>query len=126
MFASNHSDLQRGELDLILTARRTIVKYNDRLWSRKDRPHEWDITIGAKDSAEVTDLVGIYLLHKLAEEFPEVGGGLYRDDILLTVVKCVMHIYLFYIWRIYRWGSLYDDVQHGANIGTRNSASVST
>ena len=64
-----------------------MFKYNDKLWSRKDRPQEWDITIGAKDSAEVTDLVGIYILHKLAEEFPEVTGGLYRDDILLTVVK---------------------------------------
>ena len=64
-----------------------VFKYKEQLWSRKDRPQEWDITIGAKDSAEVTDLVGIYLLYGLAEEFPEITGGLYRDDILFTVVR---------------------------------------
>ena len=45
-----------------------------------------DITIGAKDSAEITDLVGIYLLHKLGISFSEAQGGLYRDDILLIVL----------------------------------------
>ena len=49
-------------------------------------PNEMDITIGAKDSAEITDLVGIFLLAKLGERFPEVGGGLYRDDVLLTYI----------------------------------------
>ena len=42
--------------------------------------------MGATDSAQTTDLVGLYLLHKLALEFPELEGGAYRDD-LLCVVK---------------------------------------
>ena len=43
---------------------------------------------GVNDSAEVTDLVGVYLLHKIGEKFPEiVGGGLYRDDALFIVEK---------------------------------------
>ena len=47
--------------------------------------NEFDITIGSSDSAEITDLVGVYLLDRLGDEFQEVGGGLYRDDILLVV-----------------------------------------
>ena len=74
---------------LILSARRTIIDYDKKYWSRKDRPDDWDITIGSKDSAEITDLVGAYLLYKLGLEFLGIsGGGLYRDDILMTVVNC--------------------------------------
>ena len=63
--------------------------YNSKYWTRKDRPDDWDITIGSKDSAEITDLVGVFILHKIGLEFPGIrGGGLYRDDILMTVVNC--------------------------------------
>ena len=53
---------------------------------RKNRTAEFDITMGATDSAQTTDLVGLYLLHELALEFPELEGGAYRDD-LLCIVK---------------------------------------
>ena len=43
------------------------------MWNRKNKKDEFDITIGASDSPEVTDLVGIYLLHKL-------GVGLGEGD----------------------------------------------
>ena len=81
-----HSDLDRREIDTIITARRTVVEYDNKLWNRKDRPDEFDITIGASDSAQVTDLVGIYLLHKLGAVFQDMGRGLYRDDMLFTVI----------------------------------------
>ena len=86
MFATNHSDLDRSEIDIIITARRTVVEYDDRIWNRKNNPDEFDITIGASDSAQVTDLVGIYLMHKLGVKFPGMGVGLYRDDALFTVI----------------------------------------
>ena len=35
---------------------------------------------GAKDSAEVCELVGIYILHLMKNKFPEIDFGLYRDD----------------------------------------------
>ena len=94
MFARKNSDLNRKEIDVIRAARRTVIEYNSEYWSRKDRPDEMDITIGAKDSAEITDLVGVYLLWKLGEEFPKLGGGLYRDDILLIVL--IVYLGLFY------------------------------
>ena len=34
-------------------------------------------------------MVGVFILHKIGLDFPGIrGGGLYRDDILLTVVNC--------------------------------------
>ena len=65
----------------IFSGEKSAPVFNDKLWTRKDRINEFDITIGASDSAQVTDLVGIYLMHKLGDEFP--GGGVYRDDALL-------------------------------------------
>ena len=87
IFAMKNSDLDRREVDVIKTARRTVINYKNKHWTRKDRPDEMDITMGARDSAEITDLVGIYLLWKLKTRFPDIGGGLYRDDVLLTVFK---------------------------------------
>ena len=87
IFAMQNSNLNKNEVDVIRAARRTVIEYNNEYWSRKDRPEEMDITIGAKDSAEITDLVGVYLLWKLGDELPDLGGGLYRDDVLLIVSK---------------------------------------
>ena len=85
MFATIHSDLERSEINTIITARRTVIHYDNKLWNRNNRDNEFDITMGANDSAQISDLVGLYLLHKIGEEFPELGGGLYRDDDLFTV-----------------------------------------
>ena len=37
IFAMYKSDLERSEIDTILTARRTVVGYDDTLWNRKNR-----------------------------------------------------------------------------------------
>ena len=87
LFAAKNTSLTRKEIDVITTARRTIMQYKNEYWARSDRPNQIDISIGARDSAEMTDLVGMYLLWKLGDEFPQVGGGLYRDDILLKAFK---------------------------------------
>ena len=41
--------------------------------------------MGDNDSAQVTDLVGLYILNRMALEFPQLYGGLYRDDGLLVL-----------------------------------------
>ena len=61
------------------------MKFGDKHWIRKNRVAEFDITMGATDSAQVTDLVGLYLIHELTQEFPELEGGVYRDDALCIV-----------------------------------------
>ncbi|XP_052826861.1 putative uncharacterized protein DDB_G0282133 [Octopus bimaculoides] len=41
--------------------------------------------MGAPDSAQISDLVGIYLLSYIQKEFPDLEGGLYRDDALFVI-----------------------------------------
>ena len=40
----------------------------------------FDVTMGSYDGAEVCELVGLYLLHKLSATVPKEHIGLYRDD----------------------------------------------
>ena len=40
----------------------------------------FDVAMGCYDGAEVCELVGVYILHKLSSKFPEGDIGLYRDD----------------------------------------------
>ena len=46
-----------------------------------------DVTTGAFDGAQVTYLIGIYLLHRLKTQIVEVNFTLYRDDGLGTHKK---------------------------------------
>ena len=85
LMAMGNAGLERGEIDVVLNARRTVMDFENKYWVRKDRIAEFDITMGATDSAQVTDLVGLYLLHELELEFPELEGGVYRDDALFLV-----------------------------------------
>ena len=42
--------------------------------------------MGALDSAECSDLVGLYMLSKLSEKFDiKESGGLYRDDGMVAI-----------------------------------------
>ena len=42
------------------------------------RTSEWDVTMGSFDGAEVSELVGIYMLNQLTKT--DLDLGLYRDD----------------------------------------------
>ncbi|GAB1607445.1 hypothetical protein Ahia01_001028000 [Argonauta hians] len=52
------------------------------MWTRKDNQELYDLSMGSEDSAEVTDLVGIFLLNEINKKFPTLSGGAYRDDLL--------------------------------------------
>ena len=65
----------------VLNARKSFLFHKDEPWIKKNDPYHFDVTEGSYDGAEVCELVGLYLLHKLQPLF--VNGsyvGLYRDD----------------------------------------------
>lgn len=41
--------------------------------------------MGSSNSAQVTDLVSLYLLSQIWDVFPSITGGLYRDEALFTI-----------------------------------------
>lgn len=72
------------EIDVKFTACWSIIKYDIKFCAGKDSPNIFDVTTSL-DSAQLTDLVGIYLLSIVHDEFTEIEGGLNKDDALLIV-----------------------------------------
>ena len=48
--------------------------------------------MGGKHGSEICELVGIYILHKLNNAFPNMITGLYRDDGLIAIEKNVSKV----------------------------------
>ena len=75
---------------MIRHARKTFLFYNGTLWIKKGSAKGFDIAMGANDGAECCELVGLYLLNKMASGekpiFSKASCGLYRDD-GLSVIK---------------------------------------
>ena len=72
--------LNQNNIDLILAARISILAYKGDIWVKKTG--EFDVTMGSSDGAEVSELVGLYLLYELGLQgiIPRGTYGLYRDD----------------------------------------------
>ena len=64
---------------LIKHARKSLLYNNSEPWIKKDSGL-FDVTMGAYDGAEVCELVGTFLLHKLSLKYNKNNIGLYCDD----------------------------------------------
>ena len=65
------------EIETIKNSRLSILHHDNKVWRKKNGL--FDITMGSYDGAQVTDLVGLYILYLLKKEIPEIDFGLYRD-----------------------------------------------
>ena len=77
-FAAENVTITNEQRKIIKNARKSILFHNEETWQKTSG--EFDVTMGAYDGAQVTDLVGIYILHILKTNVPEIDFGLYRDD----------------------------------------------
>ena len=80
LFASENTTglITPESTEIFENARQSILCYNSQIWQKNTGP--FDITMGAFDGAQITDLVGLYILNELKEKIPEIEFGLYRDD----------------------------------------------
>ena len=80
LFAQETLDenIPTDHIQIIKNARKSILCSNNETWQRKDS--DFDVTMGAFDGAQLTDLVGLYLLNILHNEIPEIEFAFYRDD----------------------------------------------
>ena len=67
------------EVITIFHARKLLLFDKTSTWVKKDNP-DFDVTMESYDGAEVCELVGLYLLNLLTNEFGRHNIGLYRDD----------------------------------------------
>ena len=77
-FARNFCYISKTEEEVILNSRKTILFNGSEQWVKKD--DVFDVSMGAYDGAEVAELVGLLILHKLKDAAPDIDFGLYRDD----------------------------------------------
>ena len=82
-FARQHVQIKREDFSIIQHGRKSLL-YNEEIpWQKKDT-NLFDIAMGAYDGAEVSELVGLFLLNSLANKFDKKCVGLYRDDVLVV------------------------------------------
>ena len=79
-------DISNDNITIIKHVRKSLLFHNDKVWVKNNNQHSlFDVTMGSYDGAEVCELVGLFLLNKLAVTFGKDKVGLYRDDGLLIL-----------------------------------------
>ena len=61
-------------------SRKTLLFSNNEPWVKRGNSPMFNVAMGSYDGAEVCELVGLYILHKLTSAYPNGNIGLYRDD----------------------------------------------
>lgn len=64
----------------IKDVRKSVVFSGERPWVKKNKRGMFDVTIGSFHGAEICELVGLFILNRLAKKFGRSNVGLYRDD----------------------------------------------
>ena len=74
-----------SEINIIKHSRKSLLFDKSGPWVKKDGDSLFDVTMGSFDGAEVCELVGLYMLNKLALSMGKNCVGLYRDDGLAAI-----------------------------------------
>ena len=79
-----YTDITEEEIEIILASRKSVLSDSHRSWV-KSHVDNFDIPMGAYVSAQVADLVGIYILDTLGRIVNLEQVGLYRDDGIIYI-----------------------------------------
>ena len=77
--------IQPKIISIIKYARKSLLFHDNNALVKKEGNPLFDVTMGSYNSAEVFELVGLYLLSKLAPLIGTKNVGLYRDDDLAVI-----------------------------------------
>ena len=84
-FAKLHTTITEKEIRTIFHCRKSLLFFNDEAWKKKNTHDCFDVTMGSFDGAEICELVGIFIIHKLSSIINKNNMGLYRDDGLMIL-----------------------------------------
>ena len=70
--AKLHTDIKKDEIEIIQHCRKNLLFYKDETWVKKINS-DFDVPMGAYDSAEISELCGITLLHDIKQELGGIG-----------------------------------------------------
>ena len=77
-FATETIHLSTQTKEILHNARQSLLFHHDSVWKKKTGL--FDVTMGSYDGCELCELVGLLLIHKMRQNFPNINFGLYRDD----------------------------------------------
>ena len=78
-WAKTHVDITEEEIEIIKETKKSLLFMNKEAWTKKGDLN-FDVAQGGFDSAEVCDLVGLFLLAELRKEKLDLNAGVFRDD----------------------------------------------
>ena len=78
-YAKSITPIEEEVITTVFHARKSLLFDKTSVWVKKDNL-DFDVTMGSYDGAEACELVGLYLLNLLTNEFGKNNIGLYRDD----------------------------------------------
>ena len=78
-FAEEITNISEEDMKIIYHSRKSLLFNENQAWMKKEG-ELFDVTMGAYDGAEVCELIGIFMLHKLSTQYKKGDIGLYRDD----------------------------------------------
>ena len=88
MHSVDYSNIPKADEDMILHCRNSFLFCEGQPWT-KIGDDNFDVPMGSYDGAEICELVGLYILHKLTNGkeavFEKEKVGLYRDDGLAII-----------------------------------------
>ena len=83
-WARTITSVSQAEERTILHCRKNFLFWKGQAWEKRENK-EFDVGQGSLDSAEVSELVGLYILSELKKLIPQENIVLYRDDLLAVV-----------------------------------------
>ena len=80
-WAMMYVNITSEEKNIIMQSKKSYLYARNKPWVKKGDEH-FNVGMGALDSAEICDIVGLYLLDQLTNRIKELEAGIYRDDAL--------------------------------------------
>ena len=68
-YASTFVRINNEEINVIMHSRKFLLFDSNNIWIKKDGNPDFDVSMGSYDGAEIWELVGLYILHVLGENY---------------------------------------------------------
>ena len=68
IFAKKYIDITDRDIDIIMHSRKSLLFDSNFAWVKKNNS-SFDVTMGSYDGAEVCELVGLFILNRLSNEY---------------------------------------------------------
>ena len=83
-WAKNYVTISREDVEIIMHCRKSFLFFKGEVFAKSEN-RDFSVEQGSLDSAEISELVGLFILSKLTEIIPKEQNGLYRDDMIIAV-----------------------------------------